>query len=97
MVENEPKAWTLMHTLLTAMGAVIVILLGFGFSSITSQIKDGDAGINCQLTEIKQQNKETSHQFLEMAKDVATLKANQNARLDRERIESERKSRIDRP
>jgi hypothetical protein len=97
MAENEPKAWTLMHTILAAMGALIVILLGFGFTSITSQIKDGDAAINCELREIKQQHKETSHQFLEMAKDVATLKANQNARLDREKIESERKFRIEKP
>ncbi len=85
------------NTIMAAMGAVIVILLGLGFTSILGQIKDGDSAIYSQLNEIKQQHKETNNHFLELAKDVATLKANQNARLERERIENERKMRSDRP
>jgi hypothetical protein len=94
MTDSEPRAWTLTNTMLAAMGAIILILLGFGFNSITNQIKDGDYGINQQLIEIKQQNKETGHQLLEMTRIITILKTNQDIRLERERLESERKARI---
>jgi phage-related minor tail protein len=97
MSEIEPKAWTLTNTILAAMGAVIVVLLGLGFNSVISSIKDGDKAIYDQLSEIKIQHKETSHQILEIVKTVATLKANQDARLEREKLDAERSIRRGQP
>lgn len=91
--ETEPKAWSLTNTLLAAMGVIVILLIGFGFNSITNQIRDGDVAINCQLSEIKQQNKETTHQLLKMTETIAVLKTNQDTRLERERIDAERKAR----
>jgi phage anti-repressor protein len=82
---------------MAGMGALIIILLGFGFTSIQKQIETGDSIINSQLVEIKLQSKETNSHFIELSKDVATLKANQTTRLERERIEAERKARSGKP
>ena len=100
MSDIEPKAWSIANSIMAGMGAVIVILLGLGFNSILSQIKDGDTVINARLAEIIQQHKETSNHVMELIKDMGSFKAdlaiiktNQVARMERERIESERKAR----
>jgi hypothetical protein len=100
MPNSEPKAWNLANTVITTLGGIVAILLitGIGLmmgdrDSIKKQIADGDSVIYQELREIKQQNKETANHFLKLTEDVAILKANQQARLEREKIEAERKAR----
>lgn len=92
---SEPKAWTLTHTILCALGLVILALAGAGYSSIKDSIKEGDVAINktisvtndnlmCQIKEIKEQHRDTSNTILKLVTDVARIDANQKARLDRE-------------
>jgi hypothetical protein len=56
-------------------------------------VRDGDAGIRCELVEIKKQTKEQADHFLDLSKDVAVLKVNQMNRLDKEKLEAETKTR----
>ena len=97
---TEPRAWSLSNKIITAMGAIIVILLGLGFASIQSQIRDGDVAINSQLAEIKAQYKDSNAHILEFVKELgmfktemAIIKTNQVARMERERIQAEDKAR----
>lgn len=41
-VVPEPKAWTLTHTIMVAMGVIILTLAGLGYDSIKTSINTGD-------------------------------------------------------
>ena len=93
MAENGSKAWTLANTVMAGMSALIVALLCLGFNAIQGQVRDGDTGIHAELVEIKSQHKVSidrlTDRLVDLVKDIAVLKTNQETRLQRERIESE--------
>jgi hypothetical protein len=87
MTDNEPRAWTLTNTILAAMGALILLLLGAGFWSINSKIESGDLGINARLAELSAQLHTTNDLFQKLREDVTRIDTHQKSRLDRERDE----------
>lgn len=98
--EFEPKAWSLSNIILTAMGVIVSALLGLivtllilGFNAQNLKIDSGNALLLQQVTkleaELKNQHEKFGNLITDIIKDVATLKARQQDRLDKEKIKAE--------
>ncbi len=85
----EPKAWSLVHWLIAGMGAVIILLLTLNLA----MMRESDQTVVHQIAELRTQLTTQLSDYnkimTELAKRVIVLEVNQQARLDRERMENE--------
>ncbi len=87
--DTEPKAWSLIHWLVAGMGAIIILLLTINLA----MMRESDQTVIRQIAELRglfnSQLVEQNKIFGELVKRVIVLEVNQQARLDRERMENE--------